>query len=124
MEKYKGSKKYKLNYIYVNYNDKTGFCYKNKTEFSFLESYEKQGKENTKYWKCEKYNNLFSRFKQLKRHNEELQALVRVSKAVKAHHQMYFHSYRQPYRYLGEMKTGSVARAIDNRSDFTLINTN
>ena len=55
--KYKGSKKYKLNYIYVNYNDKTGF--------SFLESYEKQKqeKENTKYWKCEKSDNLFSRFK-------------------------------------------------------------
>jgi uncharacterized Zn-finger protein len=71
--KYKGSKKYKLNYIYVNYDDKTGFCYKNKTRFSFLESHEKQkqGKENTKHWKCEKCNNLFSRFKQLKRHKEE-----------------------------------------------------
>ena len=42
--KYKGSKKYKLNYISGNCNGKTGFCYKNNTigGFSFFESHEKQ----------------------------------------------------------------------------------
>ena len=74
--KYKGSKKYKLNYIHVNYNGKTGFCYKNNTiGFSLLASHEKQKEkqkhENVNHWKCEKCNKLFSRFRQLKQHKEE-----------------------------------------------------
>ena len=77
--KYKGSKKYKLNYIHVNYNGKTGFCYKNNTiGFSLLTSHEKQEEkqkhENVNHWKCEKCNKLFSRFKQLKQHKEEYHA--------------------------------------------------
>jgi hypothetical protein len=72
--KYKGSKKYRLNYIHVNYDDKTGFYYKNNTiGFSFLKSYEKekQKNENVNHWKREKCNNFFSRFRQLKHHKEE-----------------------------------------------------
>ena len=72
--KHKGSKKYRLNYIHVNYNDKTGFYYKNNTiGVSFLESYEKEKEkyENANHWKCEKCSKLFSRFKQLKQHKEE-----------------------------------------------------
>jgi hypothetical protein len=75
--RYRGSKKYRLNYIHANYNDKTGFCYKNNTiGFSFLESHEKekQKQENMNHWKCEKCNKLFSRFKQLKQHKEEYHA--------------------------------------------------
>ena len=49
----------KLNYIHVNYNGKTGFCYTNNTiGFSFLDSHEKQKEkqkhENVNHWKCEK----------------------------------------------------------------------
>jgi hypothetical protein len=41
--KYKDSKKYKLNYVPINYNGKTGFCYKNNTiDSSLLTSYEKE----------------------------------------------------------------------------------
>src|ERR671939_477401 len=72
--RYRGSKKYKLNYIHVNYNDKTGFCYKNNTiGVSSLELYEKekQKHENVNHWKCEKCNNFFSRFRQLKQYKEE-----------------------------------------------------
>jgi hypothetical protein len=70
--KYKGSNKnkYKLNCIYVNYNNKTGF-YENTIGFSFMESQQKQKQENVKHWKCEKCNNFFSRFRQLKQHKEE-----------------------------------------------------
>ena len=75
-DKYKGSKKYRLNYIHVNYNDKTGFCHKNNIiGFSFLESHEKEREkeknENVNHWKFEKCDKLFSRFKQLKHHKEE-----------------------------------------------------
>ena len=70
-----GSKKYKLNYINVNYNDKTGFYYKNNNtiDVSFSESQEKEKEknENVNHWKCEKCNNFFSRFRQLKQHKEE-----------------------------------------------------
>ena len=70
--KYKSSKKYKLNYIHTNYNDKTGFCYRNNTiGFSLVESHEKEKHENVSHWKCEKCNKLFSAFKQLKQHKEE-----------------------------------------------------
>jgi ribosomal protein L37AE/L43A len=76
--KYKGSKRYKLNYMYVNYNNKTGFCYKNTIRSFLSESCEKQNqkqeKENVKHWKCEKCNNLFSRFRQLKQHKVEYHA--------------------------------------------------
>ena len=43
-----GSKKYKLNYINVNYNDKTGFYYKNNNtiDVSFSESQEKEKEKN------------------------------------------------------------------------------
>ena len=68
--KYKGSKKYKLNYIHVNYDDKTGFSYKNNTIGSIYEK-EEQKHENVNHWKCEKCNNSFSRFRQLKQHKEE-----------------------------------------------------
>ena len=69
----------KLNYIHVNYNGKTGFCYTNNTiGFSLLESHEKekqkQKNENANHWKCEKRNNFFSRFRQLKQHKEEYHA--------------------------------------------------
>jgi hypothetical protein len=70
ISQYKGSKKYKLNYIYVNYNNKTGF-YRNTIRSFFLEPDEKQKQENVKHWKCEKCNNFFSRFRQLKQHKEE-----------------------------------------------------
>jgi hypothetical protein len=72
--RHKGSMKYRFNYIHVNYNCKTGFCYRNNTTgFSFLESCEKEKEkyENVNHWKCEKCNKLFSRFKQLKQHKEE-----------------------------------------------------
>jgi hypothetical protein len=72
--RHKGSMKYRFNYIHVNYNCKTGFCYRNNTTgFSFLESCEKEKEkyENVYHWKCEKCNKLFSRFKQLKQHKEE-----------------------------------------------------
>ena len=72
--KYKNSKKYKLNYVPINYNGKTGFCYKNTTvEFSLLTSHEKEKEklENANHWKCEKCNKLFARFRQLKSHKEE-----------------------------------------------------
>jgi hypothetical protein len=75
--KYRGSKKYKLNYMYINYNNNTGFCHKN-TIRSFSESREnqnqKQENENVKHWKCEKCNKLFSRFRQIKQHKEEYHA--------------------------------------------------
>jgi hypothetical protein len=71
---YKSSKKYKLNYIYDNYNNKTGFCHKNTIRSFFSDSLEKQRqkleKENVKHWKCEKCYKLFSRFRQLKQHKE------------------------------------------------------
>jgi hypothetical protein len=78
--KYKGSKRYKLNYMYFNYNNKTGFCYNNTIRSFLSESCEKQNqkqekeKENVKHWKCEKCNKLFSRFRQLKQHKEEYHA--------------------------------------------------
>jgi hypothetical protein len=77
-DKYKGSKKYKLDYMYVNYNNKTGFCHNNTIRSFFSQSREKQNqkqeKENIKHWKCEKCNKLFSRFRQLKQHKEEYHA--------------------------------------------------
>jgi hypothetical protein len=68
---HEGSKKYKLNYIYLNYNDKTGF-YKNRIRSSTSGRHEQQ--QNVNHWKCEKCNNLFARFKQLKQHKEEYHA--------------------------------------------------
>jgi hypothetical protein len=47
ISQYKGSKKYKLNYIYLNYNDKTGF-YKNRRIESSPSS-EVYKKTTTKY---------------------------------------------------------------------------
>jgi hypothetical protein len=62
ISQYKGSKEYKLNYTYLNYNDKTGF-YKNR-RIESSPSYEVQEKQqNMKHWKCEKWANFFSKFR-------------------------------------------------------------
>ena len=63
------SKKYILNYIYHNYNDKTGF-YKKRIGSSSGE----HEQQNMNRWKCEKCSNHFARFKQLKQHKEEYHA--------------------------------------------------
>jgi hypothetical protein len=46
--KYRGSKKYTLNYMYVNYNNKTGFCHKNTIRSFFSQSREKQKSKTRK----------------------------------------------------------------------------
>jgi hypothetical protein len=63
------SKKYILNYVYHNYNDKTGF-YKNRIGSSSGE----HEQQNMNRWKCEKCSNHFARFKQLKQHKGEYHA--------------------------------------------------
>ncbi|MFL6315640.1 MAG: hypothetical protein ACJ71K_19685 [Nitrososphaeraceae archaeon] len=74
ISQYKGSKKYKLNYIYLNYNDKTGFYKNRRIESSPSSEVYKKQQQNMKHWKCEKCANLFSRFRQLKQHKEEYHA--------------------------------------------------
>jgi hypothetical protein len=58
-----------LNYVYHNYNDKTGF-YKNRIGSSSGE----HEQQNMNRWKCEKCSNHFARFKQLKQHKGEYHA--------------------------------------------------
>jgi hypothetical protein len=75
-DEHKALKKYKLNYIYLNYNHKTGF-YKNIMNPSFSKKEEhqkKQQQQSMKHWKCEKCSNLFSSFRQLKQHKEKYHA--------------------------------------------------
>jgi hypothetical protein len=60
------SKKYILNYVYHNYNDKTGFYIPGASGEHEL--------QNMDRWKCEKCSNHFARFKQLKQHKGEYHA--------------------------------------------------
>ena len=60
----RGFNKYKLNYTYINYNNKTGF-YKNTKEASA---------GTCEHWKCEKCDNLFWASKELRRHKQEYHA--------------------------------------------------
>jgi hypothetical protein len=59
--------KYRVNYAYINYNNKTGF-YENEIGSSTRQK--KQSELN--HWKCEKCNNiLFVTLKELKLHKTE-----------------------------------------------------
>jgi hypothetical protein len=66
---HRGFNKYKLNYTYVNYNNKTGF-YKNTRE-TYAGAYEQP---NIHHWKCEKCDNLFWTSKELRQHKQEYHA--------------------------------------------------
>jgi hypothetical protein len=64
----RGFNKYKLNYTYVNYNNKTGF-YKNRE--TSAGTYEQP---SINHWKCEKCDSLFMALKELRRHKKEYHA--------------------------------------------------
>jgi hypothetical protein len=65
----RGFNKYKLNYNYISYNDKTGF-YK-KTKETSAGRYEQP---SINHWKCEKCDSLFMALKELRRHKQEYHA--------------------------------------------------
>ena len=66
-DEHRGFNKYKLNYNYISYNDKTRF-YK-KTKETSAGRYEQP---SINHWKCEKCDSLFMALKELRRINKNI----------------------------------------------------